>query len=252
MLSKNQGPPAKNQGRDYSMSSEFPSQVIKDVSRICAGLRHTESLLDQANVHLEDEAFSEGTADLQLAFSELAPLPLRICGLVDRCQAVSSTLAPGSEEPNEFAIANPICSFETPHIFSCRVMAPPFLRDQRNAKFYASRLGLEVERSVVASLAERDHRFRKLFAIFVNYMGPSWEGSQPYYDNDNLLIKRMLDAIISFVGVDDAARYCTNLYSYAEGEAPSFAIFVVEQGYLFEWAETHPEVFLAKELLQKA
>ena len=228
------------------------SQALKTAKRICAGLQRTASLLDQAEVHLEDGRYHEAKSDCQAAFDELAPIPLKICGLIDKCSAAT---VPPDEcvcPSDEFAIANPSCSFESPHIFCCKVSAPPFLRDQRNAKFYASRLGLEVERRVVDALPERDHRFRELFAIFVNYMVPNWDGSQPYYDNDNLLIKRMLDAIISFVGVDDAAKYCSNLYSYAEGSQPSFAIFVVEKGYLFEWAQKHTEVFLAKELLLAA
>ena len=227
------------------------SSAHKETSRICAGLRRSESLLEQADLHLEDKLVQEANENFRKAFDELAPLPLRICGLLDRCNAASLMSQTDEAMPGEFAIANSVCSFETPSIFCCRVAAPPFLRDQRNAKFYASRLGLEIEKSVVDVLSNRDHRFRELYAIFVNYMDGSSGGAQPYYDNDNLLIKRMLDAIISFVGIDDAAKYCSNLYSYADGESAAFAIYAVEKGHLCEWAESHPEVFLAKEILSK-
>lgn len=219
-----------------------------EVKRILGEVGEGRRLLERAQAHIQEGMESEGIADLETAFRRLAPIPPRVYRLVERQSQLAFMHHEDCQNQDTLRLSQPECSYTTPYIFRCYLHTPPFLRSQRNGREYAQILGLEISQAVAATLPKRHHRFREIDVIFVNHLLDTSSEKQPYYDNDNLLIKRMLDSIISFVAFDDAAQYCTNLYTYERGEKEGFSIFVVEQGHLLEWAGMCPNSVLSKEI----
>lgn len=227
------------------------NRMLKEFCQLGQNFRQGQAALQCAEEHIKYKNFAAAADDLQSAFARLAPLPPRINHFAERCALLTPQYAIVAKTGNKNLVSAPVCVYETPHIFHCSLEAPPFLRDQKNGRYYAEIVGTEVSNAVSNALHSRSHRFREVDVVFVNWITAKQIEKQPYYDNDNLLIKRILDSIISFVAVDDAAQYCTNIYTYGVSERPKFSVFVIESGHLLDWAETHTSVKFAMEIIGK-
>ena len=139
-------------------------------------------------------------------------------------------------------------TFDSPSILRVSLPDPPITKGNRNlANAYANLTGLEIAQRIRAQLPKDFHLFRQVYVIYAHH--DVLNHAQPYYDNDNLSIKAILDSVLPAVCVDDAARYCSNVYLFVPDERQYTDLFVVERSHLAEWVAQHPNLPLSKDLL---
>ncbi len=84
--------------------------------------------------------------------------------------------------------------------------------------------------------------------IFVSHFLKNGHHQSHYFDNDNLAIKSILDAIIPLVCVDDATRYCDNFYLSQHDSNEFSELFIVPKEQLKAWAAAHQELDFARNI----
>ncbi len=226
------------------------SRLEKEIRQLEANFRKGEAHLRNAISLLLAGEICDAADELNNLFLRIASLPSKAFRLEERFYSVGTLPSLEEDSPKGISLSHPDCDYENPYVFRCIIDTPPFLRDEKNGRYYADIVGEEVASAVTDALPKRDHRFKEIDVIFVNRIVKTSKARQPYYDNDNILIKRILDSIISFVAIDDAARYCSNIYSYTETDSFGFVIYVVERGHFSAWAAAHQEIKFAQEFLE--
>lgn len=140
------------------------------------------------------------------------------------------------------------CYFESEHIFRCVMETTPLLKTQTAGRKYFEHVCLSLQREVVKVTAGAHIHFAKAIVIFVNHWVSSAVAKQPYYDNDNLALKGILDSIVPFICFDDASVFCDNIYLAQPDNAGFTEVFIVEEGHLMEWASGHREIAFVGEM----
>ena len=85
--------------------------------------------------------------------------------------------------------------------------------------------------------------------IFVSHFLKNGHHQSHYFDNDNLAIKSILDAIIPLVCVDDATRYCDNFYLSQYDMNEFSELYIVRKGCTKAWAAAHKELDFARAII---
>lgn len=134
--------------------------------------------------------------------------------------------------------------FETPNILCCTLPTMPITKGRTAAHAYTNLYNEPLRRMILQNYPENFQLFPEAYVIYAHYH-PSH--ITPYYDNDNLAIKSLLDTVIPLICPDDAACFCDNLYFSVPSEQQKTKLWVVEKGYLSNWASLHPEMPILKE-----
>lgn len=141
------------------------------------------------------------------------------------------------------------CICESASVVRCDLYQSPVVKSRKIASKIDALLAEEI-RCATRALGENKPLFlSKVFVIFVSYYEERACGKPQYFDNDNLMIKQILDAFVSLFCNDDAAAYCTNIYTTGYDRKRKASIYIVEYGHLREWAESHLEIDFASEVL---
>ena len=85
--------------------------------------------------------------------------------------------------------------------------------------------------------------------IFVSHFAKKGPHNSLYFDNDNLAIKAILDAIVPLVCFDDASRYCDNHYISQDDVREYTELFVIKKSCLKAWARSNSRLDFAKAVL---
>ena len=85
--------------------------------------------------------------------------------------------------------------------------------------------------------------------IFVSHFAKTGPHQSRYFDNDNLDMKANLDVIVSLVCVNDATRYCGNLYLSQDDVCEYSELFIISKSSIKAWAESHSHLDFARTIV---
>lgn len=132
-------------------------------------------------------------------------------------------------------------------VLTCKIMAPPLLKKQSAASRYLSLVCPELQQKIIQILPPKFKKIEAAYVIFANHFSKKLKGKQPYFDNDNIAIKGLLDSIVPLVCADDAFVFCDNFY-IAQPDICDFSeIIIVPKGQLLGWMQTRSELEFVKE-----
>lgn len=137
-------------------------------------------------------------------------------------------------------------------IFSCKIMTPPILKSHvASSKFYQL-FCMDIEREIINTKPKEFKQIPHAHVIFICHFDANKPPQkQVYFDNDNLAMKGLLDAIIPNICFDDAARFCNNLYLSQPDDSDFCEIFIVPKGKLFHWISSKNSLEFAQEFSQE-
>lgn len=141
------------------------------------------------------------------------------------------------------------CECESMSVVRCDLYQAPAVKSRKTASKIDALLAEDIRHSTRALGENKPFFLSKVLVIFVSYYDKRPYGKPQYFDNDNLMIKQILDAFVSLFCSDDAAAYCTNIYTTGCDSIRKASLYIVEHGHLREWAEAHPEIGFASEVL---
>lgn len=93
-------------------------------------------------------------------------------------------------------------------------------------------------------------KYDRALVIFVSHFCSDSVRIAPYYDNDNLSIKGILDIVVPAVCIDDSVYFCDNIYCRQLDERDYFEIFVIREGSFLEWYELYKDRDFAQNFKQ--
>lgn len=129
------------------------------------------------------------------------------------------------------------CAFSlvSPHIFRAELPFLPLLKTKSAADRYAEIFLPYAHKKLAEYIPQDFKKFRSAHVIFINFVAQNKGKKQAYFDNDNLAIKALLDAIVPYICFDDAAKYCNNLYLYQPSVLDKSELHIVQEAHLAEW-----------------
>lgn len=120
-------------------------------------------------------------------------------------------------------------------IFHCKMQTPPILKYYARSGNFYDNLCLEIESRIINEIPQEFERIKHVACVFVSHFDASAPiKRQPYYDNDNLAIKGLWDAIVPNICFDDAAVFCDNIYISRPDTSTFCEIFLMPQEYFWE------------------
>lgn len=134
------------------------------------------------------------------------------------------------------------------NLFKCKIFSPPIMKSKRTTQQFFDLICLDLEREIVETVPDDFAKFRFAYVIFVNYFQDDLPpNKQPYFDNDNLAIKGILDAIVPYLCFDDATKFCDNIYISQPTTEPAYTeIHVIPKEKLGVWFLKNSHLDLAK------
>ena len=142
--------------------------------------------------------------------------------------------------------------FEKNGIVRCQLFTPPILKCKAAAWKFYDVFSLKISEKVASVVPKNFEKYDAAYVIYVNHYADSPSGKQPYFDNDNLAIKSILDAIVPYVCIDDSIRYCDNLYISQPDRANFAEIFIVEKKKFSEWMKAHQSLQFCKNISENS
>ena len=133
--------------------------------------------------------------------------------------------------------------------FSCKCMTPPILKAQAaKGKFYEL-FCMELEEEIIKNIPADFQRISQAYVIFISHFDSQKPpNKQPYFDNDNLALKGLLDAIVPNICFDDATKFCDNLYLAQPDNSDFCEIHIVPKEHLLFWVFRHQSLCFSKEI----
>lgn len=141
-------------------------------------------------------------------------------------------------------------SFENGDIFHAVFAAPPLLKTRVAKSSFVDAFTISLQQKTANALPEAFEKYDSAYVIYINH----WEkaGTKvPYYDNDNVAIKTILDAIVPYLCIDDSIRYCENLYLTVNDNQPISELYIVKKGFLRQWMKRHKDIHFVSEISSK-
>lgn len=122
------------------------------------------------------------------------------------------------EAENDFTQKTKVYFDESLQQVRCIFRTPPMTKRRATANRFSEIFCADLREKVSIAVPPKMKRLDDAYVVFINHYARRPELKQPYYDNDNLAIKAILDSVVPFVCVDDAALYCGNLYLCQAGD----------------------------------
>ena len=184
----------------------------------------------------------------QVSLKELAQYQIREYGPMKLTDQVSLE----RDVQDAYICQSSSAEFVTSHILRCTISSPPMLKKKINARQYKDIFGrglaINLSAAVHKQMADSFHKFSHCTVIFIQHHEGTGQAEAPYYDNDNLAIKYVLDEIIPVIAYDDASFICDNIYTLQNDNRDFAEIFVVENGHLNEWLSLFPDSSFSKNM----
>jgi len=131
----------------------------------------------------------------------------------------------------------------------CRIDSPPFLKKSISKRKYFEIFCLDLQQEICKILPRNFKKIPSAYIIYINYFDAQKpRKKQPYYDNDNIAIKAIMDSIIPYICFDDSFKYCDNLYLAQPWDRSFVEIHIVPKGNLYEWKKKHKDLRFCAEL----
>lgn len=124
----------------------------------------------------------------------------------------------------------------------------PNLKTPRGISRLSERFTIEAGEKVLSIIPRGYQKMDDVDVIFVSHFLKNGPHQSHYFDNDNLSIKSILDAIVPLVCVDDATKYCDNFYLSQHDSNEFSELFIVPKEQLKAWAAAHQELDFARNI----
>ena len=130
--------------------------------------------------------------------------------------------------------------------FHFRFSRLPNLKTKSSVSSLSERFVIEVGKKVEDIKPSDFVQMNDAHIIFVSHFAKKGPHNSLYFDNDNLAIKAILDAIVPLVCFDDASRYCDNHYISQDDVREYTELFVIKKSCLKAWARSNSHLDVAK------
>ena len=117
-----------------------------------------------------------------------------------------------------------------------KIAEPPILKGRSAlSKFNAAFLD-DLEQKIVQHMPKNFTKIGSACVIYISYFDKKRAEKRPYFDNDNLAIKAILDTIVPHVCYDDSVVFCDNIYISQPGESCFSEIHIIPKKNYPVWA----------------
>lgn len=128
------------------------------------------------------------------------------------------------------------------------IETPPILKNSASAKIeYQRKYCAEIQKAILDKKPHSYPVFKEFYFIFIQYCDTAKKKINAYFDNDNLSIKPIIDAMVPLICIDDCAQLCSNIYLCEEDTDERVEVFLVKKGHLSEWQRLKPELKFCQE-----
>ena len=135
--------------------------------------------------------------------------------------------------------------------FTVRINITPPLKKRASSTRFLTALCPEVTQKLLAILPKNFVLYDAAHVIYVHHFATDLHATAPYFDNDNVAIKGLLDAIVPFTCVDDAAQFCDNHYLSQPDHRAYTELIVIPKNNLLQWAKCRPDLDFCRALAPK-
>ncbi len=234
-----------------------------DLSHLLQSLKEAFSANERAGqlLNLSSRASAEGDIEvarnhLEAAYrhsvqtvSSVTAALSEIAYLIEKGSSTeSSEASEGKQRIHDYCQAE----FVNKHIFRCEIISPPLLKRKVNGAKYKEVFVTELLKLVTQEASKAWQRGAKKYehctVAYVQHFLKTERGNTPYYDNDNIAIKAILDSVVPIICHDDAALFCDNIYCIQPSNAQKAEVFVVEDPYFQQWLSLYSHYEIAKKL----
>lgn len=227
--------------------------ILGELKKVQQNLHRSEGDVEKARALLSDGAVEDCMQLLESIFRRTLSSGAKTLDVHDDLMGAAEEKTCDLDGVScDQTLPNPVCYFENSHCFICKLGIPPVMKRSEIGAYFLREIGAEITKKMPEALEKQTHIFGKAYVVFLNRQSKTEKGKQPYYDNDNVMIKRLLDSILPFIVYDDAAIFCSNIYTYSPSNNSGVEIHVVEQGHLLNWARAHDDIEFAQEIGQKS
>lgn len=113
--------------------------------------------------------------------------------------------------------------------------SPPVLKTSIGVRTFSEEFCVKLQQELAMALPAGFKKYSAAYVIYVSHFVENEAKRQPYFDNDNLSIKQILDSIVPLICLDDAAKFCDNLY-FSEPDSECYTeLCVVEKSKIGGW-----------------
>lgn len=131
--------------------------------------------------------------------------------------------------------------------FRLRMNTPPILKRKASASKYKIFCN-QIYHEVVREMPSDFRRIPEACIIYVCHFDSNSPHKAPYYDNDNLAIKGILDAVVPNLCYDDAACYCDNLYLMQPDICCFTELILISKASIHEWMSYRRDLDFCKKM----
>lgn len=124
---------------------------------------------------------------------------------------------------------------------------PPVLGSNYAVTKFKEVFCLYLQRKVSMALPKQFRKMRAAVVVYNNHFIPERTKKQPYFNNDNLAIKAILDAVVPIVCIDDATLFCDNLYTSQPDSRQYVELFLVEKSSYSLWKRSYSGLPICRE-----
>lgn len=123
------------------------------------------------------------------------------------------------------------------NIFTLKIIGYPLIKDRFFSSKVRDLLSNPLMTKVIEDSSPGIKKMSKAYVIFVYHDGDNKQCAPSYYDNDNVAIKSLLDAIVPLILPDDSIRFCDNLYFNLADTSTYIELVFIQKGHLKEAKE---------------
>lgn len=139
--------------------------------------------------------------------------------------------------------------FDDKYGFHFKFSRLPNLKSKRGVSRLSERFVIEAGQKIMDAIPPGYVQMGDAYVIFVSHFAKTGPHQSRYFDNDNLDIKAILDVIVLLVCIDDATRYCDNLYLSQDDPHEYSELFIISKSNLKAWAESNSHLDFARTIV---
>ena len=137
--------------------------------------------------------------------------------------------------------------FQPDGTVQCNFHTPPFTKSRATQNRFFEYFCMDLQQKVVSNYPPNYKKIGTAYVIFIHHYDGADPHKQPYFDNDNLAIKAILDSVLPYVCYDDASCYCSNLYLSQPDVSDFSELIILEKCNAKRWICERNELDFSKD-----
>ena len=140
---------------------------------------------------------------------------------------------------------------EDPCCFHAVFDTPPILKRSMAKANFAEAFLTPLAWKVIHAIPPGFKKFSSVYVVYINHADRTSLKKQPYFDNDNLALKGIMDAVVPYICVDDACVFCDDIYLYQQSTTTFAELYIIPKSSFPHWIRTHQHLDFCKNLSEK-